>query len=110
MNVTRNEKVKEFLQTMENKSTVKSTFSDTNEVLSQVVPKHTSQECEEYTLILSHLIQSYCRMTRAATDNWTNFAAHVDTLEGHVTRMFPDKHLCSVIRIRLAAMRMLAGY
>ena len=105
--VANERKVKEFLQAMENKNTV-SPFRATTKDFYKAVPKHTSQECEEYILILSHLVQSYFRMTQAAADNWINFTAHVDNLEDHVTRMSKDRRLCSVISIRLAAMRMLA--
>ena len=105
VNVTNDRKVKEFLEAMENKNTV-SSFRAT--AVYKAVPKHSLQECEEYILILSHLVQSYFRMTRAAADNWINFAAHVDNLEDHVTGMLTDSRLSSVINIRLAAMRMLA--
>ena len=106
VNVTNDRKVKEFLAAMENKNTVSSFRATT--VYKRAVPKHSLQECEEYILILSYLVQSYFRMTRAAADNWINFAAHVDNLEDHVTGMLTDSRLSSVINIRLAAMRMLA--
>lgn len=106
-NVTNDRKVKEFLEAVGNKNTVSSFRATTEGFDKRAVPKHTLQECEEFILILSHLVQSYFRMTRAAADNWINFAANVDNLEDHVTRMLTDSRLSSVINIRLAAMRML---
>lgn len=104
--VTSNKKVKEFLRTSENKKTVSSfrPFENYN----QAAPKHTIQECEEYLLILSHLAQSYFRLTRARAEEWTNFEAHVNNLEDHVTSIVRGSRLSSVISIRLAAIRMLA--
>lgn len=106
--ITSDAKVKEFLQSMESKSRVLSSC-DSTEAICPKVPKHSSEECEEYTLILAQLVQSYFRMSKGAADNWVNFTAHVDNLEGHVTRISRNRRLSAVTRIRLAAMRMLIG-
>ena len=72
--------------------------------------KSDQEAVSKYILILSHLVQSYLRVTGTPVDNplWMNFKAHIDNLEGHVNRMLEGSHLSSV-SIRLAAMRMLAN-
>ena len=73
-----------------------------------------TENCEQYLLILSHLVQAYHRMTRARTavvsDDclWTNFNEHCNNLEAHVTRINAGSHLSPLACIRIQAMRMLA--
>ena len=73
-----------------------------------------AEKCEQYLLMLSHLVQSYFRFTRAragfACDDcvWMNFDEHCNNLEAHVTRIVADSRLSSLACIRIQAMRMLA--
>lgn len=75
----------------------------------------STAEYEQYLLILSHLVQSYFRATRAraafACDEqlWLNFGEHCDNLEAHVTRIAADRRLSSLASVRIQAMRMLGG-
>ncbi|KAL9982174.1 hypothetical protein ACROYT_G010985 [Oculina patagonica] len=74
-----------------------------------------AEKCEQYLLILSHLVQAYYRSTRAragfASDDclWMNFDEHCNNLEAHVTRIVADSRLSSLACIRIQAMRMLAS-
>ena len=75
-----------------------------------------AEKCEQYLLILSHLVQAYYRMTRARSGDlassddclWMNFNEHCNNLEAHVTRIVVGSSLSSLACIRIQAMRMLA--
>lgn len=75
----------------------------------------STADYDQYLLILSHLVQSYFRTTRAraafACDEqlWLNFGKHCSNLEAHVTRIAADRRLSSLACIRIHAMRMLGG-
>ena len=107
LDVTKDRKITKFLQSMEGNNGDSSFSTHSN----QVASKYTTQECEEFLLILSHLVQSYFRVTGYPTDNplWTNFIEHVDNLEIHLTWMLKDNHLSSALNIRLATLRMLTN-
>ena len=107
LDLTKDRKITKFLQSMEGNNGDSSFNTHSN----QVASKYTTQECEEFLLILSHLVQSYFRVTGCPTDNplWTNFIEHVDNLESHLTWMLKDNHLSSALNIRLATLRMLTN-
>ena len=107
LDVTKDRKITKFLQSMEGNNGDSSFNTHSN----QVASKYTTQECEEFLLILSHLVQSYFRVTGYPTDNplWTNFIQHVDNLESQLTWMLKDNHLSSALNIRLATLRMLTN-
>ena len=66
-----------------------------------------SKDCEQYVLLLSHLVQSYARIDPEHI-LWKDFNLCVDNLERHVTRIVADCHLSPLIKIRLSAMRLLS--
>ena len=107
LDLTKDRKITKFLQSMEGNNGDSSFNTHSN----QVASKYTTQECEEFLLILSHLVQSYFRVTGYPTDNplWTNFIEHVDNLESHLTWMLKDNHLSPALNIRLATLRMLTN-
>lgn len=106
--VSSDAKIQEFLQRMKNNMSGSSSCSST-EAIYLTLPKLSPERCEEYTLILSHLVQSYFRMSRGTgtADDWMNFNAHVDNLEGHVAKLGGERPLSTVVAMRLAAMKML---
>lgn len=101
-------RIKEFLQSTKNKMSGSPSCSST-EAIYLTLPKLSPERCEEYTLILSHLVQSYFRMSRGTgtAEDWVNFSAHVDNLECHVAKLLGIIPLPTVVAIRLAAMKML---
>ncbi|XP_027047528.1 SMC5-SMC6 complex localization factor protein 1-like [Pocillopora damicornis] len=121
------DEIKEFLQTMEldfrrRESSCVTAIRPYEECYRAVLGKgrHSSRrvstaEYEQYLLILSHLVQSYFRATRARTafacdeQLWLNFGEHCDNLEAHVTRIAADRRLSSLASVRIQAMRMLGG-
>ncbi|KAK2548570.1 BRCA1-associated RING domain protein 1 [Acropora cervicornis] len=106
--VSSDARIKEFLQSTKNKMSGSPSCSST-EAIYLTLPKLSPERCEEYTLILSHLVQSYFRTSRGTgtAEDWLNFSAHVDNLECHVAKLLGIRPLPSVVAIRLAAMKML---
>ena len=126
IDLAENKETKEFLQAMELQ------FREQGSAITALRPSEQSYQavlgrkgrhstnhvpavkCENYLLILSHLVQAYYRMTRAraglASDDclWINFNEHCNNLEAHVTRIVAGSHLSSLASIRIQAMRMLA--
>lgn len=121
-----NKETKEFLQAMELQfrekdhevTALRPSEESYQAVLGRKGRRSTNQvpaeNCEQYLLILSHLVQAYHRMTRTraglASDHclWMDFNEHCDNLEAHVTRIVAGSHLSSLACIRIQAMRMLA--
>lgn len=118
--------IKEFLRTMElqlrEKENTVTALRPSEESYQAVLGRkgrHSTnhipaEKCEQYLLILSHLVQAYFRSTRGranfASDDcvWMNFDEHCNNLEAHVTRIIAASRLSSLACIRIQAMRMLA--
>lgn len=126
IDLTENEETKEFLQAMElqfrkkdNKVTALHPSEESYQAVLGRKGRHSTnhvpvEKCEQYLLILSHLLQAYHRLTRARSgvdsDDclWINFNEHCNNLEAHVTRIVAGGHLSSLACIRIQAMRLLA--
>lgn len=126
IDLTENEETKEFLQAMElqfrekeNKVTALRPSEESYQAVLGRKGRHSTnhvpaEKCEQYLLILSHLLQAYHRLTRARSgvdsDDclWINFNEHCNNLEAHVTRIVAGGHLSSLACIRIQAMRLLA--
>ena len=126
IDLAENKETKEFLRTMElqlrEKDNEVTALRPTEESYQAVLGRkgrHSTnhvpaEKCEQYLLILSHLVQAYHRMTWAraglAYDDclWINFNEHCNNLEAHLTRIVAGSHLSSLASIRIQAMRMLA--
>ena len=80
------------------------------------------QKCEEYLLLLSHLVQGYTHLRQLpeidrVSDgsghdlvdddlcDWSDFRSHVDNLQLHISRITVESELSAVSCLQLAAMR-----
>ncbi|KAJ7387883.1 SMC5-SMC6 complex localization factor protein 1 [Desmophyllum pertusum] len=128
IDLTEKDEIKEFLRTMElqlrNKKNTVTALRPCEQSYQAVLGRKgrhytnhiPTEDCEQYLLILSHLVQSYFRITRQAPAGfacddclWMNFHEHCNNLEAHVTRIVADSGLSSLACIRIHAMKMLTS-